>query len=56
MPAISEIEGIGAVTAERLKQIESSLKTHGIPIQDRRGRTAIYFSDPNGYQLECYCN
>jgi catechol-2,3-dioxygenase len=44
------------VTAERLKQIESSLKTHGIPIQDRRGRTAIYFSDPNGYQLECYCD
>lgn len=44
------------VTAERLRQIERSLKTHGIQIHGRRGKAAIYFSDPNGYQLECYCD
>jgi hypothetical protein len=29
---------------------------HGIEIDGRRGKRAIYFTDPNGYQLEYYCD
>lgn len=51
------LEHIGfKVTAAALKNTEKTLKARGIKIDGRRGRTAIYFTDPNGYQLEYYCD
>ena len=31
-------------------------KKHDIAIEGRRGKSAVYFSDPNGYQIEYYCD
>jgi catechol 2,3-dioxygenase-like lactoylglutathione lyase family enzyme len=51
------LEHIGfKVTAAGLRKTEKTLKMHGIEIDGRRGKTAIYFTDPNGYQLEYYCD
>ena len=51
------LEHIGfKVTAAGLKQTEKTLQAHGVKIEGRRGKDAIYFSDPNGYQLEYYCD
>jgi catechol 2,3-dioxygenase len=44
------------ITAAGLKKTEKTLKAHGVKIDGRRGKTAIYFRDPNGYQLEFYCD
>lgn len=44
------------VTPARLKKTEKTLKAHGVKIAGRRGQEAIYFSDPNGYQIEYYCD
>jgi len=44
------------VTAAGLRNIERKLKLHGVKIAGRRGQDAIYFSDPNGYQIEYYCD
>ena len=32
------------------------LKQADVPIQSRRGRSAIYIEDPNGYTVELYCD
>ncbi len=51
------LEHIGfRVTAPRLKQLEKSLEERGVKIDGRRGKDAIYFTDPNGYQIEYYCD
>jgi catechol 2,3-dioxygenase-like lactoylglutathione lyase family enzyme len=51
------LEHIGfKVTPAGLKNTEKTLKAHGVKIDGRRGKTAIYFTDPNGYQLEYYCD
>lgn len=51
------LEHIGfKVTATGLKQMEKNLKGHGIKIDGRRGKSAFYITDPNGYQLEYYCD
>jgi catechol 2,3-dioxygenase-like lactoylglutathione lyase family enzyme len=51
------LEHIGfRVTPARLRKIEAALKTRGIRIDGRRGKQAIYFADPNGYQIELYCD
>jgi len=51
------LEHIGfKVTPAGLTNTEKMLKAHGVKIDGRRGTTAIYFSDPNGYQLEYYCD
>ncbi|HKY06701.1 MAG TPA: VOC family protein [Candidatus Binatia bacterium] len=51
------LEHIGfRVPAAELKSTEKTLKAHGIKIDGRRGKSAIYFTDPNGYQLEYYCD
>lgn len=51
------LEHIGfKVTAAGLKKTEETLRAHGIRIDGRRGKTAIYFSDPNGYEIEYYCD
>lgn len=44
------------VTKAGLKAIERRLQSEGIEIEDRRGKTAIYFTDPNGYCIEYYCD
>ena len=51
------LEHIGfKVSRAGLKSTEKKLTAHGVKIDGRRGKTAIYFSDPNGYQLEYYCD
>jgi catechol-2,3-dioxygenase len=44
------------VTAAGLKRIEKTLKQHQVAIEGRRGKSAIYLADPNGYQIEYYCD
>jgi catechol-2,3-dioxygenase len=44
------------VTKSGLKAIERRLQNKGIEVEDRRGKTAIYFTDPNGYCIEYYCD
>jgi catechol 2,3-dioxygenase len=51
------LEHIGfKVSPAGLKKTEDTLKSHDIKIDGRRGKSAIYFTDPNGYQLEYYCD
>jgi catechol-2,3-dioxygenase len=51
------LEHIGfKCTAAALRRIEKLLKTHEVTIEGRRGKSAIYLSDPNGYQIEYYCD
>jgi len=44
------------VTAAALKRMEQNCQEHGVAIEGRRGKSAIYISDPNGYQIEYYCD
>ncbi len=44
------------MTAAELKKMEKLLQSHGIEIVGRRGKDAFYFLDPNGYQIEFYCD
>ena len=51
------LEHIGIkVSSAGLKRIEKQLKANGVAVEGRRGKSAIYISDPNGYQLEYYCD
>jgi catechol 2,3-dioxygenase-like lactoylglutathione lyase family enzyme len=51
------LEHIGfKVSPSALKKIEQRLNQRGVKIDSRRGKDAIYFSDPNGYQIEYYCD
>ncbi len=43
-------------TTLRLNRLEKKLKENGVAIAGRRGKHAIYFRDPNGYSIECYCD
>jgi catechol 2,3-dioxygenase-like lactoylglutathione lyase family enzyme len=43
-------------TTAGLKRLEKRLKEEQIEIEGRRGKTAIYFRDPNGYSIEYYCD
>jgi catechol-2,3-dioxygenase len=44
------------VTKAELKKLEAKFKKLNIKIDGRRGKTAFYITDPNGYQLEYYCD
>jgi catechol-2,3-dioxygenase len=44
------------VTAAALKRMEKKLTVNGIAIEGRRGKSAFYIADPNGYQIEYYCD
>jgi len=44
------------VTAAALRRMENKFKDSGIAIEGRRGNSAFYISDPNGYQIEYYCD
>lgn len=39
-----------------LRRLENRLKENQVAIDGRRGKTAIYFRDPNGYTIEYYCD
>lgn len=43
-------------TPSGLNRLEKKLKENGVAIAGRRGKHAIYFRDPNGYSIECYCD
>jgi catechol-2,3-dioxygenase len=43
-------------TKSGLTKLEKKLEETGIEIDGRRGKHAIYFSDPNGYTIEYYCD
>jgi hypothetical protein len=34
--------------------VQARLKAAGVTIEGRRGRSAVYIKDPNGYTLELY--
>ncbi len=42
------------VSKASLKKIEKRLKENRVEIEGRRGRSSIYFRDPNGYWVEFY--
>ncbi|MDH3442289.1 MAG: VOC family protein [Deltaproteobacteria bacterium] len=44
------------ITRAGLKQLEKKLKENNVAIEGRRGSSALYISDPNGYQIEYYCD
>ena len=43
-------------TPTGLKRLERKLNERAIEIEGRRGKSAIYFRDPNGYCIEYYCD
>jgi catechol 2,3-dioxygenase-like lactoylglutathione lyase family enzyme len=43
-------------TRTGLTSLEKKLKENEIEVEGRRGKHAIYFSDPNGYTIEYYCD
>lgn len=44
------------VTSVELKKLEAKITKLDIDIESRRGKTAFYITDPDGYQLEFYCD
>lgn len=38
------------------KKLRGRLETAGVAVRGRRGRTAVYIKDPNGYTVELYCD
>ena len=44
------------VTRAALRRMEQNLTESNVEIEGRRGESAIYFSDPNGYQIEYFCD
>jgi catechol 2,3-dioxygenase-like lactoylglutathione lyase family enzyme len=44
------------ITKAGLTKLEKKLKDNEIEVEGRRGKHAVYFSDPNGYTLEYYCD
>ena len=44
------------ITRAALKRMEQKLNKHKVAIEGRRGKSAIYISDPNGYQIEFFCD
>jgi len=44
------------VTSTELKKLEAKFKKAGVKIDGRRGKTAFYLTDLNGYQIEYYCD
>src|SRR5258706_14772317 len=51
------LEHIGfKVSATALKRLERKLDEQSIAIEGRRGDSAFYIIEPNGYQIEYYCD
>jgi len=54
-PKASGLDHFGLhLTPARWKQVRARLTEAGVPISGRRGRTAVYIEDPNGYTVELY--
>ncbi|HWP57112.1 MAG TPA: VOC family protein [Candidatus Acidoferrales bacterium] len=45
-----------SVSRADLKRVERRLKENRVKIEGRRGRSSIYFRDPNRYWVEFYCD
>jgi catechol-2,3-dioxygenase len=43
-------------TPTGLKRLARKLNERAIEIEGKRGKSAIYFRDPNGYCIEYYCD
>ena len=43
-------------TKAGLARLQKKLKENEIEIEGKRGKSAVYFWDPNGYCLEYYCD
>ena len=43
-----------SVTPARLRHLRARLKEAKVPVRGRRGSTALYVRDPNGYTVELY--
>jgi catechol-2,3-dioxygenase len=43
-------------TKDGLRRLVQRLQEREIEIEGKRGKNAIYFRDPNGYCVECYCD
>jgi catechol 2,3-dioxygenase-like lactoylglutathione lyase family enzyme len=41
---------------DRWKTVTEALERAGVAIKGRRGRSAVYVEDPNGYTVELYCD
>lgn len=55
--ASGALQHLGFKTSKAgLASLEQKLKENEIEIEGRRGKHAIYFSDPNGYTIEYYCD
>jgi catechol-2,3-dioxygenase len=44
------------VTRAALARMEQRLDKNQVAIRGRRGKNALYISDPNGYQIEFFCD
>lgn len=54
-PAAGGFDHFGLhVRAPRWPKVLAALKRAGVKIQGRRGRSAVYVEDPNGYTVELY--
>ncbi|MGH7311378.1 MAG: VOC family protein [Candidatus Rokuibacteriota bacterium] len=54
-PKASGLDHFGLhLTPARWKRVRERLKREGVRITGRRGRSAVYIEDPNGYTIELY--
>jgi catechol-2,3-dioxygenase len=54
-PKASGLDHFGLhLTPARWKRVRERLKREGVRINGRRGRSAVYIEDPNGYTVELY--
>ena len=44
------------VPRSRWRKVRARVKEAGVKVRGRRGATAIYIEDPNGYTVELYCD
>ena len=42
------------IPRQRWRAVQAALEAAGVRIRSRRGRSAVYIEDPNGYTLELY--
>lgn len=56
-PAAGGLEHFGIhVPRPQWRTLLDSLRRAGVAIRGRRGRSAVYIRDPNGYTIELYCD
>ena len=56
-PAAGGLDHFGLhIPRPEWKRVCARIERAGVTIRGRRGRTAIYIEDPNGYTVELYCD